>query len=742
MVLRTLAVISALTVGISCPAFADSDRTDGNRLVFLAADPGEGLDGSLTGELSVLAMAQLPEAARAPVEVLAALLRSNPVSTFVSTPDSTAARTESLFLVADITLGADAGGVQVSLGGDAMEVADFGTRLAALIDAFGPQTRQIGFFRLSDPEDQFPTAIPALRGALDASGLAMAVVMVGGAEDGCAEGRAPLHYAVLSGVPDRVPFGNADAVVTAEETVAYLDRALSREAMRGGSCAARYSLILRGDDDPGRVMVEVANAPLIPQMDQAVYRETFEALFLMTSEDPAAIASYLDQCTYCPSEADLALRAREIAEREMALRLETDVWENIREDATPARLTVYLENCQLCAFRGEAETRIAALNAAAAAREEEARALEALLPTDDLAGLMNWRDSCVACENLAAAEARIAEIEADGRFRVEQAALSEALEAQNVSLISTWLDECELCSGKDEAEATLAALSAQAEAAAPCVAAAGLPQHGGPRLLSQIDQAAAGSACAAVLDRFPGNPLVSTIMGRIAQAAGDMSTARAAYDVGIAAGLAQAHGLAAYDAYAPSDGLAPDYVRAEALARTGYDGGDWLSGEVLTVLYSRQLVDGRDAEDAFEVALAHAEEGNPVARFFAGYFLSTGSGTDPAEPEAARWLAAAVDQGYLHATSFLAEIYERGGDGVDPDPVRAADLYFIGLNGGDPTVFERLTTQIGDRPVAVVQEVQARLRDAGVFNARVDGISGPVTIRAVEAYAQLIRDAG
>lgn len=734
-------LLGGLCLGLAGAAQAQTATDRDNRLIFLAADPAEGLVGDVAGDLSVLAMPGLPQAQAAGVDVLAALLRSNPVSTFVSTPDSTSAQTDSLFVVADLALvGGQAAMVQI--GADTLPIDEFGTRLAALIDAFGPQSRQVGFFRLSDPEDAFTGVIPDLRGALDASGLAMAVVMVGPDAARCSAGRTPLHYAVLAGVPDRAPFGDGDGMATAAETMAYLDGALSRDVTRAAECSAQYSLILSGDDDPARVIVANGAQPLIPQMDQAVYMETFEALFLMTSDDPAAIAGYLEQCTYCPSEAALATRAREIGERAMALQLETNVWESIRDDATPARLTVYLENCQLCAFRDEAEVRIAGLNAAAAARDAEAVARMELLSGDDLAGLMTWRDTCVACEDLAAVEARIAEIEADGRFRVEQAALSEALEMQNVSLISAWLEECELCSGKSEAEEVLAALGRQDAAAAACVAAAGLPQHGGPRLLTQIDQDAAAASCAAVLDEYPGNPLVSTIMGRVAQASGDMSTARAAYDVGMAAGLAQAHGLAAYDAYAPSDGLAPDYGRAEEMARVGHAGGDWLSGEVLTVLYSRQLVPGRDAEDAFEVALMRAQDGNPVAQFFAGYFLRTGTGTAPSDTEAARWLGAAVDQGYLHATSFLAEIYEEGGEGVIRDPVQAAELYFEGLNGADPTVFERLTNQIAERPVDVVREVQARLRDAGVFNARVDGISGPVTIRAVAAYAQLIEDAG
>ena len=749
MDLRMKAVVVAglsafVTVAaLAGPAAAQSDAARDSRLIFVGADASEGRPGPVAGALSVLSLDTLPAADAADVAVLAALLRSNPVSTFVATPGSAQAQTSDLYLVTDIALAQGSSGVTAEIGGTALPLSDVGARLAALADAFGPDARQIGFFRMSDPEGLFPQALPDLRAAIDATDLAMSVLMIDADTATCdGAARPALHYATLGGVPDREPFGNGDGIATAAETVAWLDAALTRGAVRGDACAPAYNLILRESGDPDRALVTVPAAPLIPEMEQAVFMETFEALFLKSSDDADAIETYLASCTYCPSEAALRTRLDEIEQRLLALRLERQIWNSIAADTTPDRMRVYLDNCRLCAFEDDAQVRIATLVAADEARAGENAARDTAIAARDLPGLRAWLEDCIACDDADMVAARIDDLVADSRYQAELASLDTAIDTRDPRRIAAWIDDCELCDGLPRAEEALQSLADEAAAAAPCLALAGLPQQGGPRLLSGIDTAAATATCQAVLADHPDSALVRTILGRVALATGDGDTARAAYETGIAAGLAQAYGLAAHAAYAPTGGVAPDYAAAADLAQRGYDMGDWLSGEVLTVLYSRELIEGRVAADAFAIALDQAEEGNPVAQFFAGYFLRTGTGTEPDDVAAARWLTAAVDQGYLHAASFLAEIYEEGGQGVDADPDRAADLYFTALDGGDPTALDRLTNQVEDRPGDVVRLIQERLRDAGVFDTRIDGIPGPATARAIDAYSATIREEG
>ena len=230
------------------------------------------------------------------------------------------------------------------------------------------------------------------------------------------------------------------------------------------------------------------------------------------------------------------------------------------------------------------------------------------------------------------------------------------------------------------------------------------------------------------------------VLGRVEQASGDVEAAAAAYEVGMAAGMAEAYGLAAHLAFAPGDGSVTDYARAETLAQQGYEQGDWLSGEVLAVVYSRELVPGKGAADALEIATAQAEDGNPVAQFFTGYFNMIGSDTDVSQADALLWFERSVAQGYLHSNSFLADLLETGTDDKQPEPERAAELYWAALEGGDQTALGRLTDQLGERSNPVVREIQTRLRAAGVFNGQIDAIGGNETASAVERFVASLAD--
>lgn len=729
--------IKAGLIGLACLAALPAAAQDtGPRLVFLAADPAEGLAEPVDPNLSVLSLPTLPAAGDAGNQVLAALLRASPVSTLVAQPDQMQGQASDIYLVTDLTLSADPatpGSVTVRTGGQDMALAEYVTRLEALIAALSPKVRQIGVFRLSDPDGVVPAALDAVSRAIGQSGFALSIVTVGPDAASCAGVRAPHHYALLSGVPDRAPFGDGDGAASSVEVRAFMASAIERGRRRADPCAAEYGFLLLGNQDPAAVLVIAPARPLVPGIDSTVYMETFEAVFLESSDDAAEIGAFLDRCTYCPGETSLSERLRDIADRAVVLELERTVWESIAADQTPQRIEAYLANCRLCAYRDDALVQLEQIAAKAAAREAENAARLALTAARDLPGLRDWLAGCIACDDRATVESFVTQLEGDAVYLAEQAALDTALAAQNGALVQGWLDGCTICDGRDRAEAALDMLTRQDAALAPCRAAAGLPQAGGPRLLAEIDAAAAGPACQAVLDGFPGSPEAVTLIGRVALSEGDRATALAAYATGIAAAVPAAFGLAAHENYAPSDGQSEDFAASEALALRGVDSGDWLSAEVLTVLYSNELIPGRNAIDAYAVAEANAAQGNPVAQFFLGYFHQTGLGAERDPVKAAAAYQAAVDAGYLHANAFLAEIYETGDATVPQDILRASDLYWAALQAGDTTAVDRLTTQIATRNPEVVRDIQGRLRDAGVFEGRIDGIAGPNTIEAVRA---------
>ncbi|MDF0603266.1 SEL1-like repeat protein [Psychromarinibacter sp. C21-152] len=734
-IVASLALAAAASVAaVPAQAAEDDPRM---QLLVIGASPEAGLEGGLSGDRPIIAIDALPEAGDVKQEVFAARLRANPVSTFVSTPSDEGKQFEQFFLVARAALEPAGGNHRLSLGRAQFSMEDFAGRLGSAVQAFDPRHRRIGFLHIVDPADAFPRALPELQTALGGLGFDMMVLMIEGEGAAC-DTAQPLHYSLMAGLADRAPFGNADGASTVAEVESYLTGALARADAR--DCGPTYSLILKSGDDPNRVVVEGAMPPFV-EMETRLYHETFEAMFLLESEDADTVHAFLESCVYCPREAELTGRLKAMEDTRRTAALEGEIWERIKADDTRERLAIYVENCALCEHRAEALARIDRIDAKAAAFERERKDFMLASEARDLPALRAYAADCVACTHKAEAEALISEIEADTAYMAERALLAEAVEMRDPLRLDEYLKTCTVCDGQDEVARTMEVLVRLKEVRDPCLKLAGLPQHDGPRKLEDIDQAQATAACAAALEEFPEDGLLRTTMGRIKQAAGDVAAAKAAYAFGMDREVPAAYGLAAYSHYAPTDGSRVDLDKVEELASTGAELGDWLSHEILTVIYSKDLVPGKSGEDAFDIAARIAEEGNPLAQFFVGYYYLTGTGTEPSDSEAEAWLKKAVDQGYTHAYSFLAELHERGTDGT-PRPDMAADLYWAALEQGDPTATDRLTTQLNNRDREVVRIIQAKLREAGLYRGRVDGVAGPGTVSAIREYADTLKTQG
>lgn len=740
MFVRRIVRLFATVLALAAPAAATAE--DGQtQLLFVGAAPGAGLDGARTDTFPVIAINALPAADAVRQEVFAARLRANRVSTFVDGPSDNDKQFEQFFLVTRATLDATPEGHRLSLGAEAFTMQDFAGRLGSAVQAFDPKHRRIGFLHLVDEADQFPLAMPDLQAALGGLGFDMLVLMIEGGAAAADCGTAqPLHYSLVSGLADRTPFGDGDGVSTVAEVEGYLTGALNRAKLRG--CGPSYSLILKAGDDRALALIEQGSASLFVEMENRLYHETFEAMFLLESQDVTNMQAFLQSCVYCPNEAELQGRLRAMEDAARTAALEAEIWDRIKADTSRERLAIYFERCGLCEFREEAQARIDLIDAKAAAFDQEDRDFRAARDARDLAGLRAYEADCIACTHKDAAARLIAEIEADTAYQAERALLAEAVETRNPLRLEAYLKRCEVCDGQAEVAATLDLLTKLEALREPCLRLAGLPQFQGPRKLEDIDQAEAVATCQAAAQEFPEDGLLRTTLGRIAQAAGDWETAKAAYTFGMQAEVPAAYGLAAYSFYSPQDGSRIDLEKVEELAAQGAAMGDWLSQEILTVIYSKDLVPGKTGEDAFAIAERIATEGNPLAQFFVGYYYLTGTGTEPTDALAEEWLRKAVDQGYTHAYSFLAELHERGGSAGVPRPDQAADLSWAALEQGDPTATDRLTTQLGDRDREVIRLIQERLRLAGLYRGRVDGVPGPGTAAAIREYADSLTGQG
>lgn len=685
----------AESVPAAAPVPAGEDAADmPSRLVVIGVHTP---DTTGSGALAQAAIPDLPAVDEAGTAALSAILQASKVASFATGEDAPApARTDALFLRVEARAqpaGGASPGRRLSLviGDVSVDPPELGLRLAALSDALAPQTRPLLYLRISGQAGRLAAHAADLRKALSRTGFAL-VVIVAAEEEERTNGAAvcrpvpPPDLALAAGLPDRVPFGDGDGVTTMAEALAWLEPALARPARRQPECAGTQVLILHDAALSGGPVIEGAITTLPPELEQVLAGEAIEAHVLTASSDPAAIEAWLSQCHLCPAEGPLGARAVALREEAATRAIEAALWEEIAADTSPARIRAWLATCRICAQRDLAEKRLARLDA-------------------------------------------------------EEAALDAALAAGDADALSAWLADCIRCERRDEAVAAEARLREAEALIAPCLAAAGLPQSGGPRQLDEIDIPRARAACAAATAARPGDALLRVLAARVEQADGHGQDAALAYDDGVAAGVPAAYGLAAYLRLMPPEGIAPDPDAAAALAQAGAERGDWLSREVLILLYSRALVADHDPAEAVAIARDLAGEGDIVADFFLGYFLQNGIGTEVDDAGAVQHLSRAFDAGYARAAPYLAQMIESG-RGIEADPERAAALLWSALEAGDGVALELLTTQLSERPREVIRIIQENLRAAGALSGAADGRAGPATRRAVEAHAQALSQQG
>jgi TPR repeat protein len=89
----------------------------------------------------------------------------------------------------------------------------------------------------------------------------------------------------------------------------------------------------------------------------------------------------------------------------------------------------------------------------------------------------------------------------------------------------------------------------------------------------------------------------------------------------------------------------------------------------------------RDFDEAFEVLLPLAKEGDAEAQFKVGFMYVHGRGVDRDFDEAMRWMTAAAEQGYPEAQYNLALSYDIG-RGVARDLVEAHKWATLALGQG------------------------------------------------------------
>ncbi len=205
------------------------------------------------------------------------------------------------------------------------------------------------------------------------------------------------------------------------------------------------------------------------------------------------------------------------------------------------------------------------------------------------------------------------------------------------------------------------------------------------------------------------------------------------------------------------DGVEQNFAEASELFREAAIQGVANAQYNLGVLYERGLGVTKDDVRALLWYHSAAEQSHPLAQYNLGIFYLQGRGIPLSYAEAARWFRAASDQGVAKATYNLAVLTEDG-LGTTSDRDKAIALYEVAAEAGHPEAASRLsllknssgqkpkpaafdekadTQAEGDTGGTTVADIQARLRDLGIYDGRIDGIAGPKTRTAIREFQKL-----
>ena len=219
----------------------------------------------------------------------------------------------------------------------------------------------------------------------------------------------------------------------------------------------------------------------------------------------------------------------------------------------------------------------------------------------------------------------------------------------------------------------------------------------------------------------------------------------AEYEKAAAAGDAPAKSTLAI-MYQIGRGVPQDFDRMIALLKESADAGYHFAQFRLAELYMNpgaiplrmaQSMDLPDPIAAVELYEQAAAQGSAEARAALEKFYDGGATFDDPEVQL-KWLRHGAENGNAQAMNTLGFMYERG-EGVDYDPVRAAELYIEALKTGDLPVAQLRGTVNGyqvrwDRETAI--NFQNILQYLGYYNGALDAIVGPGTLGAAQRLAQ------
>jgi TPR repeat protein len=154
----------------------------------------------------------------------------------------------------------------------------------------------------------------------------------------------------------------------------------------------------------------------------------------------------------------------------------------------------------------------------------------------------------------------------------------------------------------------------------------------------------------------------------------------------------------------------------------------------LAVMYNQGIGVPPNPAKAAHWSKRGVELGNPTSMVNLGYLHEHGKGVEQSNTEAANLYRRAADLGHPLGLHNMAAMLDRGKGVERRDPEQAAELMLRALELRNQFSYQMLQRNSNAFSPDFRRALQRRLRDAGVFDGRIDGAIRASTMAAIDAY--------
>lgn len=182
-------------------------------------------------------------------------------------------------------------------------------------------------------------------------------------------------------------------------------------------------------------------------------------------------------------------------------------------------------------------------------------------------------------------------------------------------------------------------------------------------------------------------------------------------------------------------GLPKDLAQSLAWYKKAAEGGDVNAMSSLGWAYQNGLGTEQNYVEAKTWYEKAANVGDSYSMALLGWFYDVGTGVAQDYAQARIWYEMAANAGSAYAMGNLSRLYDYG-LGTKADAREAVRWAAASVEGGDPAKLQELKSQPSNFTPAFRKEMQALLKDRGLYSGPVDGDFGAATLDAIDRLSR------